>query len=169
MDNLSVRERSERMSHIRSRDTKPELLVRHFLHMHGLRYRLHAAEIVGRPDLVFPKYGVVVFVQGCFWHAHCCQKGRIPATHMHFWRTKLQTNQKRDARNDRALRRAGWRVLHVWECGLAGAKRRTHTLNALEHRIRLDPRKHRRKAGSNVREEREQDATHRRVRQPARG
>jgi DNA mismatch endonuclease (patch repair protein) len=128
------------MSRIRSKDTKPELLVRSYLHARGLRYRLHAQELPGRPDLVFPKYNVAVFIHGCFWHAHSCQKGRIPGTRAKFWKAKFDANKSRDRRNERALRRAGWRVLQAWECKLSNPKTRVRTLVSLERRIRLTPR-----------------------------
>lgn len=123
------------MSLIRSEDTKPEMLVRRFLHGQGLRYRLHARDLPGRPDLVLPKYGAVVFVEGCFWHGHSCQKGRIPGTNPEFWQAKVAANQARDKRNRRALRRDGWKVIRVWECQLAKNKTREATLMRLVSRI----------------------------------
>jgi DNA mismatch endonuclease, patch repair protein len=134
-DFLSPIERSERMSRIRSTNTDPELVVRRFLHGKGLRYRLHKKDLPGRPDLVFPKYNAVVFVQGCFWHAHTCQKGRIPSTRPSFWRLKFEANKKRDRRNARVLARLGWRVICVWECQLSGASRRASTLSRVFDRI----------------------------------
>lgn len=137
-DSLSERERSVRMSLIRGKDTKPELLVRSFLHGRGIRFRLHAGNLPGRPDLVLPRYATVVFVEGCFWHGHRCQKGRIPGTNSTFWASKIATNQARDQRNHRALRRAGWRVLRVWECQLSKASTRERVLGRLVEAIRRD-------------------------------
>ena len=134
-DIMTQAQRSERMSRIRGRDTKPEMLVRRFLHRQGFRYRLHARDLPGRPDLVFPKYGTVIFVEGCFWHGHTCQKGRVPGTNPTFWQAKVATNQARDKRNQRLLRRHGWRVIRVWECQLAKKKTRTATLARLVSRI----------------------------------
>lgn len=131
VDTLTPAERSERMSRIRGTHTKPELLVRKGLHARGLRFRLHRRDLPGRPDLVLPKYRAVVFVHGCFWHAHTCQKGRIPGTRSDFWRAKFEGNRKRDARSARALREAGWRVFKVWECQLATPARRERTLEKL--------------------------------------
>jgi DNA mismatch endonuclease (patch repair protein) len=105
-DIMTPAQRSERMSRIRSRDTKPEMVVRSFLHGLGFRYRLHVRDLPGRPDLVLPKYGAVVFVEGCFWHGHSCQKGRVPGTNPTFWQAKVITNQARDRRNQRAIRLA---------------------------------------------------------------
>lgn len=95
-DLLSPAQRSERMARIRGRDTQPEILVRKGPHAAGLRFSLHRKDLPGRPDLVLPKYGSVVFVQGCFWHAHHCQKGRIPSTRSEFWQEKFEGNKRRD-------------------------------------------------------------------------
>lgn len=136
-DTLTPAERSERMSRIRSQDTKPELVVRRHLHALGFRYRLHVRDLPGKPDLVLPKYRAVVFVEGCFWHGHSCQKGRVPGTNPTFWQAKVEANQARDMRNRRLLRREGWRVLRVWECQLAKKKKkRAATLARLVRRIR---------------------------------
>lgn len=135
-DTLTPAERSERMSRIRSQHTKPELWVRSFLHSKGFRFRLHRKDLPGRPDLVLPKYDAAVFVQGCFWHAHHCQKGRIPGTRGDFWKAKFEGNKKRDARNTRALRAAGWRVFTVWECELAKPATRERALDRLAQKLR---------------------------------
>lgn len=124
------------MSRIRSRDTKPEIWVRKALHAHGFRFRLHRRDLPGRPDIVLPKYNAVVFVQGCFWHAHRCQKGRIPASRSAFWRSKFETNQKRDVRNSRALRTSGWRVYTIWECELTTAHKRERAIEKLVGKLR---------------------------------
>jgi DNA mismatch endonuclease (patch repair protein) len=124
------------MSRIRSRDTKPELWVRRILHSRGFRFRLHRKDLPGRPDLVLPKYGAVVFVQGCFWHAHHCQKGRVPGTRGDFWKAKFEGNKKRDARNTRALRAAGWRVFMIWECELAKPATRERALERMIRKLR---------------------------------
>ena len=115
MDTLSPAERSERMSRIRSKNTKPEIAVRRLAHRLGFRYRVHSADLPGHPDLVFSSRKKVVFVHGCMWHQHpSC--GRVPKSRLSFWRPKLEGNRKRDLRNQRALRRKGWRYLVVWEC-----------------------------------------------------
>lgn len=97
---------------------------------------MHRKDLPGRPDLVLPKYGVVIFVHGCFWHAHSCQKGRIPETRGDFWQLKFERNKKRDVRNARELRQAGWHVFNVWECELATAAKRECALARLERKIR---------------------------------
>lgn len=130
-DFMTQAERSRWMANIRGKDTKPELIVRKFLHGQGLRFRLHASELPGRPDLVLPKYRAVVFVEGCFWHGHICQRKRIPKGNSVFWATKIATNKARDRRNQRALRADGWRVMRVWECQLSTKARRERALSEL--------------------------------------
>ncbi|GAA3967498.1 very short patch repair endonuclease [Hymenobacter antarcticus] len=118
---LSQTERSALMSTIRSKDTKPEMLVRHYLHGLGMRYRLHDTKLPGKPDIVLPGRRVVVFVQGCFWHWHgdaCGIRPGKPRTNRAQWETKLQGNVARDEKHRLALQAAGWRVLVVWECEL---------------------------------------------------
>lgn len=111
--------RSRMMAGIKGKDTKPELIVRRYLHRAGLRYRLHA-KLPGKPDLVFPKYRVVVFVHGCFWHRHeGCQYATTPANNAAFWQSKFQGNVRRDRRVQAELSELGWRVLIVWSCELS--------------------------------------------------
>ena len=120
-DALSTAMRSERMGRVRGRDTKPEMLVRRLLHGMGFRYRLQAKELPGRPDIVFRRRRVAIFVQGCFWHRHSdpeCRLARLPKSRLDFWLPKLEGNQIRDGANVQKLRAAGWRVLLVWECQL---------------------------------------------------
>lgn len=124
MDVLTPEQRRHNMSRIRGKDTKPEMLLRRGLHAAGLRYRLHVADLPGRPDLVFPRYRAVIFVHGCFWHGHDCPLFRLPATRPEFWAAKIAGNRARDQRDTEALRAAGWRVLTVWECSLKGPSRR---------------------------------------------
>jgi DNA mismatch endonuclease (patch repair protein) len=118
-DTLTPEERSARMALVRSRDTKPELRVRRFLHAAGLRYRLHQRVASARPDLVFSTRKTVVFVHGCIWHRHpdpACPLTRTPKSHLDFWTRKFAENVARDARQQTALEDAGWRVLVIWEC-----------------------------------------------------
>lgn len=122
-DVLTPEQRRLNMSRIRGRDTKPEMLIRRGLHARGLRYRLQDRKLPGRPDLVFPKYRVVILVHGCFWHGHSCPLFRLPATRPEFWATKISSNQQRDKKSQEALRAAGWRILTVWECSLKGPAR----------------------------------------------
>ena len=114
------------MAAIRSRDTKPELVLRRGLHALGLRYRLHSRNLPGRPDMVFPKFRAVLFVNGCFWHGHDCHLFRWPKTREEFWRDKIGANVARDRAALTALREAGWRTGGVWECALKGPGRHEH-------------------------------------------
>jgi DNA mismatch endonuclease, patch repair protein len=109
------------MSRIRGKDTRPELAVRRLVHGMGYRYRLHRADLPGKPDLVFAAKHKVIFVHGCFWHHHACRYGEVtPKTNAKFWKEKIATNIARDARNVQALQDKGWEVLVVWECEITG-------------------------------------------------
>lgn len=138
VDVLSPAQRRLNMSRIRGRDTKPEMKVRLGLHARGLRYRLHDRSLPGRPDLVFPKYRAVVFVHGCFWHAHGCMLSKVPTTRQSFWKEKLEGNAARDRKAIKALKESGWRVFLVWECALRGAGRldEMETLDLIADHIR---------------------------------
>jgi len=123
VDSLTPAQRSERMSRIRGKDSQPELALRHVLHRLGLRYRLHAKELPGKPDLVFPRHKAVVFVHGCFWHRHeGCKIATTPKSNTSFWVEKFEKNVARDNRSAAALTDLGWRVFVVWECDLAPSK-----------------------------------------------
>lgn len=118
MDIVDRATRSRMMSGIRGKDTKPELIVRSFLHRAGLRFRLHA-KLPGKPDLVFPKYRTIVFVHGCFWHRHeGCRYATTPANNAEFWQEKFAANVRRDAKVKLQLEELGWRVLVIWSCEL---------------------------------------------------
>lgn len=118
-DTLSPRERSERMSRIRSMDTSPELALRKALHALGLRFRLHDKRLPGKPDIVLPRFRTAIHVHGCFWHRHPdCKVATTPKSNTSFWQAKFHRNVERDLRNDAALASLGWRVLVVWECQL---------------------------------------------------
>jgi DNA mismatch endonuclease (patch repair protein) len=117
MDSWSKSKRSEVMSHIRSKDTKPELVVRSMLHRAGLRYSLQRKDLPGRPDIVLQKYRAVVFVHGCFWHRHKgCRVATTPKSHKEYWLEKFAINVARDKRNIKCLENAGWKVMVVWGC-----------------------------------------------------
>lgn len=119
-DTLSPEERSKRMSRIRGTNTVPELALRSALHRLGLRFRLHAKDLPGKPDIVLPKHGAVIFVHGCFWHRHPgCRVATMPKSNTKFWREKFSRNVQRDAQQVRSLRAAGWRVFMAWECHLS--------------------------------------------------
>ena len=117
MDTLTPDQRSERMSRVRNKDSKPELIVRRLVHSLGYRYRLHDRQLPGQPDLVFAGRHKVVFVHGCFWHRHSgCALCRLPKSQLDFWQTKLEGNRIRDIENQRKLRELGWDFLVIWEC-----------------------------------------------------
>jgi len=105
------------MSRVKGRDTKPEMLVRSFVHRMGFRFRVHRRDLPGNPDIVLPRHGKVIFVHGCFWHGHeRCPRSKRPTTNKSFWNKKLDANIERDKRFQRELRRMGWKLLVVWQC-----------------------------------------------------
>lgn len=119
LDPLSPTERSKRMSLIKNKDTKPEMVVRRLTHSMGYRYRLHKKDLPGCPDLAFTGRRKVIFVHGCFWHRHPgCKNDRPPKTRADFWLPKLKSNRMRDLKNQNKLRETGWNILVVWECEL---------------------------------------------------
>jgi DNA mismatch endonuclease (patch repair protein) len=122
-DVVSPETRSRMMAGIRGRDTGPERLVRSALHRLGFRFRLHAKNVPGRPDLLLPRYGAAVFVHGCFWHGHDCSLFRLPGTRRRFWRAKIGRNAERDAEVALQLEQQGWRQLTIWECAFRGPGR----------------------------------------------
>jgi len=111
------------MAGIKSKDTKPELVVRRGLHALGFRYVLHDRRLPGKPDMVLPRWHAAVFVHGCFWHGHDCPLFRWPGTRQDFWRQKIGRNQKRDSEVEAELDRSGWRMLKIWECSMKGVGR----------------------------------------------
>jgi DNA mismatch endonuclease (patch repair protein) len=133
MDTLDKKERSRCMSHIHSKDTKPELLVRRYLYGRGYRYRKNDKRLPGTPDIVMRKYGVVIFIHGCFWHGHDSHL-RMPKSNVEFWTKKVARNKERDEENKEKLREMGWCVITVWECQLK-PKILSHTLMNLEYYI----------------------------------
>ena len=129
--------RSRMMAGIRGKNTRPEMLVRQFLHGHGFRYRLHAKNLPGSPDIVLPKWMVAIFVHGCFWHRHeGCRYSTTPASNAERWLSKFEENVARDQRNTRELVSAGWAVIILWECGLREIEAGKRNLHWLEGRIK---------------------------------
>lgn len=119
-DIVSKEVRSRMMSGIRSKNTKPELLIRRGLHRMGLRYSLHRRDLPGKPDLVFTKHNAVLFIHGCFWHGHDCHLFKMPSSRPEFWHAKLGRNRLVDEKATEALKTRGWRIGVVWECALKG-------------------------------------------------
>jgi DNA mismatch endonuclease (patch repair protein) len=118
------------MSGIRGRNTSPELYLRKSLHRLGFRFRVNQSKLPGSPDIVFPKYHAVIFVNGCFWHAHDCRAFKWPKTNPDFWREKIAGNLVRDGRNLKDLRSAGWRTLVVWECAIRASRKKNAHFDA---------------------------------------
>ena len=129
-DKMTPAQRHYCMSRIGSKNTKPELIVRRFLHAHGLRYRLHVRRLPGTPDLVLPRYKTVILVNGCFWHGHDCSAYKLPRTRTEFWEDKIARNRERDARKYLQLRAMNWHVIQIWECQLKPRMRQA-TLHGL--------------------------------------
>jgi DNA mismatch endonuclease, patch repair protein len=122
VDVFTPAKRSIVMAGIRSKDTKPELVVRRLLSAMHVRYRLHVRSLPGRPDIVVYGSRTVFQIKGCFWHGHRCLGGRIPGTNRGYWRTKIEGNRRRDQRNERRLRDRGWSVITLWECRIRRGK-----------------------------------------------
>ena len=118
-DVFSPEKRSEVMSKITSKNTGPEVRLRHALHNFGLRYRLHDKRLPGTPDIVLRRYNAAIQVRGCFWHQHNCKNGHIPKSRQDYWIEKLQKNVERDRKNDEELKKLGWRLWVVWECEIS--------------------------------------------------
>src|SRR5947209_5891081 len=117
MDIYSREKRSELMSKVRTANTSPEIIVRRQLHSLGFRFRLHGKTLPGKPDIILPKYKIIIFVHGCFWHHHRnCPKSKLPTTNKEFWSEKIASNVTRDAKKTAALRKLGWHVFVIWEC-----------------------------------------------------
>ncbi len=136
MDVHDKKTRSFNMSRIRSVDTKPEMIVRKFLFSKGFRYRLHAKNLPGKPDIVLPKFKTVIFVHGCFWHGHRgCKYFVIPKTRTSWWRDKIDKNKANDLKNMKRLRQDHWKVITIFECELKSSKR-DRTLTKLVNRLK---------------------------------
>lgn len=136
-DRLCPLQRSHCMSRIRSKDTKPEILVRKGLHARGFRFRLHNRKLPGSPDIVLPKYGVAIMVNGCFWHGHKgCRFATRPKSNVEFWETKIARNKHRDEVTTAHLEALGWTVIAIWECELRKKSQSEDRLDALAEEIR---------------------------------
>ena len=137
-DVLSKEQRKRCMSHVRGKDTKPEVMVRQFLFSNGFRYRLYRKDLPGKPDIVLPKYKTVIFINGCFWHGHSgCKYATIPKANHDFWLAKISGNIERDKSNHAKLFELGWKVIEIWQCKLK-PKFRDQTLTNLLTELRND-------------------------------
>lgn len=138
MDTRSKEKRSEIMAAVHSKDTGPEMLVRRFLWSKGMRYRVHAANIPGRPDVAVRRHKLAIFVHGCFWHGHeDCSRGRLPKSRLEYWGPKIEANKKRDIAIAEQLKWEGWHQVVVWECQLRTQQAAAAALQQLWNDIRL--------------------------------
>ena len=136
-DRLNTQQRHHCMSSIRGKNTKPEILVRKGLHARGFRFRLHNKKLPGSPDIVLPKYGVAIMVNGCFWHGHKgCRYATKPKSNVEFWETKIARNKHRDEVTAAHLEALGWTVIVVWECELRGKEKAEARIQTLAEEIR---------------------------------
>lgn len=131
----TLEQRRFNMQQIKGKNTKPELLVRKYLHAQGFRYKLHDKTLPGKPDLVLPKHNTVIFIHGCFWHGHAnCKYFKIPQTRTEWWTEKINKNKTKDEKAIRELKRNGWKIITVWECKLKPAKS-NQTLNKIKAKL----------------------------------
>ena len=134
-DHLTIEQRHKNMAAVKSKDTKPEMVVRKYLWSRGFRYRVNNPRLPGHPDIVLRKYHTCIFVNGCFWHGHeGCKYFRMPKTNTEFWERKISRNKERDREEQKKLARMGWHCITVWECELKG-ERREKTLESLEYTL----------------------------------
>jgi len=133
-DIFNTFKRKKIMRSIKSKNTKPELVIRKLLFSKGYRYKIHDKKLPGKPDIVMPKRKVVVNVHGCYWHYHGCSSSNVPKTQTEYWVEKLENNKRRDFQNKRKLKKLGWKVIDVWECTLK-KKNLEKTFNKLERLI----------------------------------
>ena len=136
-DIFSFQKRSDIMSKIGGKNTKPEILVRKFLFSKGFRYRINVKILPGKPDIVLPKYKTVIFTNGCFWHGHNCKKGKLPSSNIDFWREKISNNKSRDDKNSDLLIKLGWKVIIIWQCEISNVNNREIRLEFLLEELRF--------------------------------
>lgn len=138
-DTLTREQRHRCMSHIRSKNTKPEILVRHELFRRGYRYRINVSKLPGRPDIVLPKHKTVIFINGCFWHGHeGCKHFVQPKSNVEYWKSKILRNQQRDKETILKLQQLGWKVVIIWECEI-NKSQLLQTINQIVSIIRSAP------------------------------
>jgi DNA mismatch endonuclease (patch repair protein) len=130
-DIYSKSKRSEIMSHISGKETKPEILVRKFLFANGFRFRKNVKNLLGKPDIVLSKYKTVIFIHGCFWHGHTCKRGALPSTNVEFWKAKIGGNLERDKRDVSELGKQGWNVIVIWQCEIKNIELQNERLSKL--------------------------------------
>ena len=132
MDIFSQEKRSQVMSQVRNRDTRPEKIIRSILHKSGFRFRIQRKDLPGKPDIVLPKYKTIIFVHGCFWHQHeGCKKALPPKSNVSFWLEKFRKNKERDRKVIRTLQESGWKVIVVWQCEIPKIKNNPEIIKKL--------------------------------------
>jgi DNA mismatch endonuclease (patch repair protein) len=136
-DIFSRQKRSDIMSHISGKETKPEILVRKFLFSNGFRFRKNVKDLPGKPDIVLPKYKTVIFIHGCFWHGHTCKRGTLPTTNVKFWKIKIGGNVERDKRDILELEKQGWNVIIIWQCEIKNITLQNERLTELLSEIKI--------------------------------
>ena len=132
MDNLTKEQRKLCMYRIRSKNTKPEIIVRRILSKFGLRYRLHNSKLPGKPDIIISRAKAIIFINGCFWHQHKnCKKQAIPKSNKAYWEKKLQRNIEKQKQDVKALKKLGWKVYKIWECQTSDESKLSHRLSKI--------------------------------------
>jgi len=126
------------MSKISGTETKPEILIRKYLFSKGFRFRKNDKRLPGRPDIVLPKYKIVIFIHGCFWHGHHCKAAKLPETNKEFWGNKINSNIERDKKNQHKLEKLGWKIIIIWQCKLKNKIMITKKLKEIEQKIRKE-------------------------------
>jgi DNA mismatch endonuclease, patch repair protein len=134
-DIYNISKRSEIMSKISGKETKPEIFVRKFLFENGFRYRKNVKELPGKPDIVLPKYKIAIFIHGCFWHGHHCKAGKLPETRKEFWEKKISDNAARDKKNMNILVESGLKVIVIWQCEINSMEKRAKAMKELYNAI----------------------------------
>lgn len=134
-DIYSRSKRSEIMSKISGKETKPEIFVRKFLFSRGFRYRKNVKELPGKPDIVLPKYKTVIFINGCFWHGHDCKRGKLPKSNYDFWASKIERNIQHDLSSITELKKQGWQVIVVWQCEIRNEELKQNRMTSLLNEV----------------------------------
>lgn len=136
-DNLTPEQRHKCMAAIKGKNTKPEMIVRRFLHSAGYRYGLHNKKLPGKPDIVLRKYKTVIFIHGCFWHGHeGCKFSHLPKSNFNYWEQKINHNKERDLNSKLELVKEGWKVITIWECDLRDRNKRESVLYSLLNQLK---------------------------------
>lgn len=137
-DKFSKEKRSDIMSKITGKETKPEILVRRFLFAAGFRFRKNVVNLLGKPDIVLSKYNTIIFVHGCFWHGHTCKRGKLPESNHEFWKQKIEKNIERDKQIIAELEKDGWTVIIIWQCEIRNKEKCNMRLNELIDELKID-------------------------------